>query len=298
MRAQTLKPLAVRRRRLLTAVVLLAVTGCTRGEDGGDAADQSTESASTTTMLTTFTGPASATAAATSSTTSSTTAPPTTSIVPVASDRSSSTSSTSSTTTQLPTTTAAPNVVDGLVLRADGIGPIAFGTSEAETLAVLEAELGAVASDYANTYGIDRGDGTYVDDVNNEVFVHPAQHTTCFDNALCVVFGGASSDSLALVGWVQNNQGVGPPLTTGDGVTVGSIWADHVDDLDVSQGGCYSIGYGTTSGISVLLSSAGDPFLLYDDKGAEIPTDPDPADVTVLQLSAGTRPGNPEENEC
>jgi hypothetical protein len=97
-------------------------------------------------------------------------------------------------------------------------------------------------------------------------------------------------DSLTLVGWVQNDQGVSSPLATVDGVTLGSIWADHVDDLDVAESGCYSTGYGTTRGIRVVLLSAGDPFLAYDDDGIEIPTEPDPADVTVIQLSAGSLP--------
>jgi hypothetical protein len=77
-------------------------------------------------------------------------------------------------------------------------------------------------------------------------------------------------------------------------VTAGSIWADHVDDLEVADWGCYSTGYGTTSGIDVVLFSTGDPFLVYDEDGNEIPTEPDPADVTVQQLSAGALPFYPE----
>jgi hypothetical protein len=79
-------------------------------------------------------------------------------------------------------------------------------------------------------------------------------------------------------------------------VTAGSIWADHLDDLDVAGSGCYSTGYGTTRGIYVVLFSAGDPFLAYDDDGNEIPTEPDPADVTVMRLSVGTLPFYPDED--
>jgi hypothetical protein len=199
----------------------------------------------------------------------------------------------------VPTTTEDSGGLDGLVLRADGIGQIAFGTSETDALAVLVNALGDVVSDASNTYAVDRGDGTYLDEASREVFTHPAQHTTCFDNALCVVFGGDAADSLTFVGWVQDSQGVGSPLTTIDGVTAGSIWADYIDVLDVADRGCYSVGYGTTSGgIRVELLSAGDPFLAYDADGNEIPTEPDPADVTVLRVSAGTHPGNPEEEDC
>jgi hypothetical protein len=275
---------------LTVTVALFVVAGCTRADPLSDADHPSVEPALTTTIVTT-TLPTTIAVAPSSTSTSST--PVTTTIVTIADDR---LSSTSSTTTPLPTT---PGEFGGPALRADGIGQIAFGTPETDALAVMGAVLGDVASDTSNTYAVDRGDGTYLDDASGEVFTHPAQHTACFDNALCVVFGGVAADTLTFVGWVQNNQGVGPPLTTIDGVAAGSTWADHVDVLDVADSGCYSVGYGTTSGgIGVELLSAGDPFLAYDDDGNEIPTEPDPADVTVTQLSAGTRPGNPEEEDC
>ncbi len=261
------------RRALMTALVLMAVPGCTTSGD-----DPSTKSTVAAMTLTTQSPDTTATATVGATTTANTRA--------------------ATSTTQPPPTTTESAAVAVLSLRSDGIGPAAFGTSFAETLAVLEPALGAVTSDTSTTYTIDRGDGTYLDDTSAEVFIHPAQRTTCFDNGLCAVFGGPSPGSLALVGWVQNNEGLNPPLTTSDGITVGSTWADHVDDLNVSERGCYSIGYATTSGIDVVLSSAGEPFLAYDDDGNEIPTEPDPRDVTVLELSAGPRPGNPEEQDC
>ncbi len=261
------------RRALMTALVLMAVPGCTTSGD-----DPSTESTVAAMTLTTQSPDTTATATVGATTTANTRA--------------------ATSTTQPPTTTSESAAVAVLSLRSDGIGPAAFGTSFAETLAVLEPALGAVTSDTSTTYTIDRGDGTYLDDTSAEVFIHPAQRTTCFDNGLCAAFGGPSPGSLALVGWVQNNESLNPPLTTSDGITVGSTWADHVDDLNVSERGCYSIGYATTSGIDVVLSSAGEPFLAYDDDGNEIPTEPDPRDVTVLELSAGPRPGNPEEQDC
>ncbi len=281
---------------LRATAALFVVAGCTSTARSGDADQPSVESTLTTAILTTPPTQPPVTIAVTSSPTSTSSTPATTTIVTISSEQA---STTSSTTSLVPTTTVDSGGLDGLILGADAIGPIAFGTSETDALAVLEAALGEVVSDSSNTYAVDRGDGTYLDDTSGEVFTHPAQHTTCFDNALCVVFGGHAADSLMLVGWVQTNQGVGPPLTTLDGVTAGSSWAEHVDDLDVADSGCYSIGYGTTSGgIHVELFSVGDPFLAYDDDGNEIPTEPDPADVTVTQLSAGTRPGNPEEEDC
>jgi hypothetical protein len=282
---------------LTATAVLIVVAGCTSTERSRDADDGSVESELTTAVLTTPPARPASTIAVTSSppSRSSTAASTTTVTFP---SRPSSTAP-SPTTQPAPTTTDASGGRDGLVLRADGIGPLAFGTSDADALAVLEAALGGVVSDWLSTFAVDRGDGTFIDESSAQVFVHPAQRTTCFDNALCVVFGGADAGSLTLVGWVQNDQSVGPPLATLDGVTVGSTWADHVDDLDVAESGCYSIGYGSTSGgIRVELISAGDPFLAYDEAGNEIPTEPDPADVTVLELSAGPRPGNPEEGEC
>ena len=277
-------------------MALVAVVGCTGGEDSGGA-DDPVESSITTTTLTTSppTQPPTTAASATSITTSTTS---TTGTTTTATSATAPWSSTSTTATQAPTTTEGSGGVDGLVLRTDGIGPVTFGTSKAETLAVLTAELGADTPDSSNMYPIDRGDGMYFDDTSGEVFTHSAQHTTCFDNALCVVFGGDSADSLTLVGWVQSIEGVDVPLATFDGVTVGSNWADHLEHLDVRETGCYSIGYGTTRGVNVVLSSAGDPFLAYDAAGNEIPTEPDPRDVTVIELSAGPRPGNPEEQDC
>jgi hypothetical protein len=185
--------------------------------------------------------------------------------------------------------------IDALVLAADGIGPVAFGASQADTLTVLEAALGPFSSDVINAYPIDRGDGTFYNAATGGAFAYPAEYTTCFDNALCVVFGGAPG-SLTFVGWVQNNQGVDPPLRTIDDVTAGSIWADHLDDLEVPDAGCYSYTIGSTRGIVVGLYSNGEPFLAYDDAGNQIETDPDPADVTVVELSAGDLPFNPEED--
>lgn len=183
-----------------------------------------------------------------------------------------------------------------LVLRSDGIGAIGFGTAEADTLAALEPALGAVSSEIRSTYPNDLGDGTFLDESNVDAFAYRAQRTACFDNALCLVFGGDAPESLAFVGWSQNNQGIHAPLATDRGVTAGSIWADHIDDLAVEEFGCYVIGYATTDGIAVSLSSAGEPFTAYDADGNPIATHPDPADVSVIELSAGTHPYFPGDD--
>jgi hypothetical protein len=281
---------------LRTAAALFIVAGCTSTESSRDTDDPSVESAPTTAVVTTAPPQPRTTVAVTSNPTTTSTTRTTTTMVTAPSG---SPSTAPPSKPPAPMTTAASGGPDALVLRVDGIGPLAFGTSDADALAVLEATLGGAVSDWSSTFAVDRGDGTFFDEINAQVFVHPAQRTTCFDNALCVVFGGADAGSLMLVGWVQNDPGVGAPLATLDGVTVGATWADHVDDLDVAESGCYSIGYGSTSGgIRVELISVGDPFLAYDEAGNEIPTEPDPADVTVLELSAGPRPGNPEEEDC
>jgi hypothetical protein len=224
----------------------------------------------------------STTTASTTSTTTTTEPPPTT-----------STSSTAQTTTLAiantePTQTTTVLTVEQLVLRSDGIGTIDFGTSEAGALAVLSTAL-RFATESTNTYPIALGDGTFADEFD-DAFAYPVAHEVCFENALCVYFGGPDPGSLAFVGWQQLAADGGSSLATAEGVTAGSIWADHLDDIVLEPFSCYTAGYGRIGEIQVTLYSSDEPFNAFDDDGNPVETNPDPADVTVFEMTAGRRP--------
>ena len=237
------------------------------------ASNSESSNATSTSATTTTLATKSTTAAEPASSTSTSIAAPTTAVDPM-------------TTQPTPTTTIL--TIAQLELRSDGIGPIDFGTREADSLAVLSTAL-QPATEATSTYPIDLGDGTFANEFD-DAFAYPAAHEVCFDNALCVYFGGSEPGSLAFVGWTQRSDGGGIPLATVEGVTAGSVWADHLGAIALEEFSCYSTGYGTIGGIRVTLWSTGEPFNAFDDDGNPIDTNPDPADVTVYELTAGQRP--------
>jgi hypothetical protein len=268
----------------LAAVTVLFAAACS-DDDGGQSSDStigaSTAATSSTaapesTVVTSSTDAAATTAGPTSAPATTEPAPTTAPTVPP-------------TAAPSPPTTAAAQPA-ALALMSTGIGSVAFGTPETEALATFESALGPVSSEIANSYPNDLGDGTYLDEAGVDAFVHRAHRTACFDNALCVVFGGDAPGALEFVGWVQNNQGVDAPLATASGITAGSTWADHVDAIEVAEFGCYTVGYGTTEGIRLTLTSVGEPFTSFDDAGNAVATRPDPGDVSVIELAAGDHP--------
>ena len=176
-----------------------------------------------------------------------------------------------------------------LTLRADGVGSYTFGDVEANVLVPALVELlGPTVIDDSRLFGeFDAGLGLYVD--VDEGFAFPFGRTVCFANGFCVQFGGASAPTV-FAGWWQDDSGTsGSPLSTGDGITIGSRWADHVGTIVVDAGGCYSTGTGSVGGIDLGLRSEGVPFTEVID-GEWVENVPDPDDVVVRQLSAGDRP--------
>ena len=194
---------------------------------------------------------------------------------------------TSTSTTELVTTTTAPPLTPaGLVLRSDGIGPLVFGAPVADTLAVLTPVLGPTIIDESADYPNEPTPGQFESVEGDFGFAHPFERQVCFDNSLCITFGGSAPDRLAFVGW-ELGAGNPPPLLTTAGITVGVRWADFAGSMTVEQGGCYTAGYGQSAGVNLYLESTGEPFGSFDEAGNYVIGNPDPADVTVTSMSAG-----------
>jgi len=208
---------------------------------------------------------------------------------PATSSPESTTTEPTTTTAPTTTTTTPPLAAADLVLRADGIGPLTFGAQAEESIAVLTGALGAPRSDESTSYpnvGIYEGSFATAD---NYAFTNPFGRRVCYLDGWCASFGGAAADRLAFVGWELSGENP-PPLSTAAGVTIGSRWADFTSEITVNDGGCYSVGYGQSDGISVVLRSTGEWFYKVDEAGNVSDGNPDPADVTVTAMHAGSSP--------
>ena len=191
------------------------------------------------------------------------------------------------TTTEAVTTTTAPPLTPAdLVLRSDGIGPLVFGATVADTLAVLTPVLGPTIIDESADYPNEPTPGQFESVEGDFGFAHPFERQVCFDNSLCITFGGSAPDRLAFVGW-ELGAGNPPPLLTTAGITVGVRWADFAGSMTVEQGGCYTAGYGQSAGVNLYLESTGELFGGFDEAGNYVVGNPDPADVIVTSMSAG-----------
>ncbi len=275
-------------RRLATAAavtILIALTGCS-GSDTIESIDATTtpSSAPDTAPVTTITE---TTAPATSP---ATTAPPNTTAAPTTPPpTTAATTAPPTTAAEEPATTAVDVTAADLTLAADGVTPFRFGDTGASVVDGLTAALGAPLLDQAQTYPDPADDGTFLDATSEEGFVDPFGRTVCFANDLCAHFGGPAADSLTFTGWRLDGEG-SPRLTTAAGVTVGSLLSDHLDHIDVGEGGCYTNGFGYTGGIDVGLWSSGEPFATFDPDGNYVTNSPDPATVSVLTMTAGDVP--------
>jgi hypothetical protein len=176
-----------------------------------------------------------------------------------------------------------------LVLRVDGIGPLAFGTPAADVVGRFGDVLGPATSDESVAYPNEPMPGQFESADGSTGFSHPHERTVCFANGLCTTFGGSTPEQLAFVGWEHGSAIVdtAPTLLTADGVTIGSRWADFAGVMTVSDLGCAAIGYGETAGVGLeLAATTGAAFAPQFG-----PTDgfeqPDPDVVFITGLSAG-----------
>lgn len=258
----------------ITRVAALSIGCMLLAACGQDGAPAVIASNSTSTVVgTTTTAP--------TDTTTATTVPTT--------DGSTTTDAATTTVAETTTTTAAPLTPADLVLRADGIGPLVYGATVPAATAVLQSVLGAPTEDTSVEYPNEVAPGQFESADNEFGFTQRFERTLCFANGMCATFGGPSAAALGFVGWRYEGT-VEPRLTTRVGVTVGSRWSDFESSIAVSEGGCYTIGYGETEGISLVLQSSGTMFGSFDDAGNYVIDYPDPSEVTVLSMSAGNLP--------
>ena len=210
-------------------------------------------------------------------------------------DASATTSTSPATTAVAPETTVAPpTTADGPppmpTLRGNGIGARDFGATDDEVLALLTPVYGGVNTDTSMTLPLNDSPGLWTDEFGETAFVTPLVRTVCFVNTVCTYFGGTDAPNLTFLGWDINGE-ASPEPTTIEGIMISDTWATHAASMTRDPGGCYSYGYGTTlDGIEVGMISSGEMFNFYDDATATwADGNPDPADVTLVYLSAGER---------
>lgn len=256
----------------LVVAAAIVIASCTRPVDStaSTTLPPATETSTTVDPSTESTVPPT-TDESTTSTVAPTTAPPTT-----------------EPTTTPPTTEPTATTPDDLELNFDGVLPFSFGEHDAEVVAGLTAVLGAPTSDIATDYPT-ADEGNFINEDTEEAYVFPHGRRVCYANTLCAQFGAGTPDTLLFTGWALTSDAA-PVLTMANGITIGSSWADHVDEIIIADGGCYTVGYGDSEGVGVIVQSAGEPFLSFADDGSVVFGEPEPADVTVIELSAGRSP--------
>lgn len=192
-------------------------------------------------------------------------------------------------TTAAPTTAPAPLTAAELVLRADGIGPVSFGSSADEAIAVFTDALGTPALDTSTAYPTESMPGQFATADGDYDFSYPQGRRVCFDNEWCATFGGSTADSLAFVGW-SLRAGDPPTLSTADGVTIGSRWADFQQVMTVDEesfGLCRNESLGQTADMLVRVEYRFDAADATADPEDPWPATIDPSKVAVLRLDAG-----------
>jgi len=193
---------------------------------------------------------------------------------------------TSTSSTPVTSTTVAAAVE--LLLSDSGIGPFSLGDGAQPVIDGISLQLGAPTRDESVDYPVADGHGAYTTTDGDIGFVAPMGRTVCWSINLCGEFGGGNAASMSFTGWTYTND-PSAALSSQSGGTVGALWSD-LPALDVDEGGCYSVGSGSIDGIRVVLESTGDPFSSFDDSGNYVVNSPDPADVRVTWLEAGTSP--------
>lgn len=204
--------------------------------------------------------------------------------------------STTSTSAPAPTTTATTTTLlltrETLRLSETGVGPVAFGAPIAEVFDFIAPLLGAVDSDTLEEYPVERGSRHY-DEFEDSSFAFPFGRKLCFENWLCLSFGGETADSLVLAGWSQSYSSDAIPTDSGLSI---DLALSEVDGVEMGWV-CYGFANATYGEIELGLTSLGEPFVSFDDEGSLIEGSPDPSDVVITSMAAGTRPKF-EFNDC
>lgn len=190
--------------------------------------------------------------------------------------------STSSTSTTIP-------AVDPLLLRSDGVGTHDFGDDVATVYDAFETVLGFPATDLTDEYPVPAATAGMYDSVDGEFeFIAQFSRTVCWSNSLCLVFGGSSAGTMTFTGWRYTDDPAAT-LSSESGASLGVSWS-ALPGMTVSEGGCYTVGYGEVDGIQVVLLSTGLQFTEVDSAGNYINNTPAAADVTIMSMETGDLP--------
>ena len=168
-----------------------------------------------------------------------------------------------------------------------GVDALRFGDPAETTVDVLTARFGPASTDETTEFPV-VGDYGGFESLDGEVgFDFAYGREVCFVAKVCVVLGGNTSDGLALVGWHTLYE----DAVTVDGLRVGSRWSDFPGLISVIPGSaCYQTAGGDAGGVHLWLTSDGTWFEQYDEAtGTYTEGFPDPADVTVYKMEAGTQ---------
>ena len=190
-----------------------------------------------------------------------------------------------------PTLTPGASSRADFVLRANGVGSADFGQADIDVIPVMTELLGNPVDDRLGEYPLFDEDYSLYIDFEDSGFSAPFGRTTCYDNEFCLYFGGGTGDDLRFVGWSQDGFDLASdPLASDAGVTIGSRYADHLGEMTVGEGGCFTQGFGEIAGITLFLTSEGVPFVSFDDDGTFVAGTPDPTEIVVTGMEAGDRP--------
>lgn len=195
-----------------------------------------------------------------------------------------------STPAPAPDTTAAP-VQSDLTLRSNGLGTLDFGQADIDVIPSVSAVLGAPTEDALGEYPTFDDESRFFVNFEDTAFTRPFGRTTCYDNGICLYFGGDTGDALEFLGWSQSGFDLASdPLVASSGVTIGSRYSDHLGEMTIDEGGCFTQGFGEIAGIRLLVTSEGVPFGSFDENGEFVVQTPDPSEIVVTNLAAGDEP--------
>ena len=184
------------------------------------------------------------------STSSATDFTTTTSLTTSTTQRSATTTSTiAATTTTTPTTTAPTTTLQvpaiATTLTATGVGSARFGeVSYDDFMEHMKPKLGGVSGAVMNSYVSD-GDSYTRREAPPSRFDYPSSRTVCFENSLCIYFGGPSDQDLKFVGFRQYDPGA---FGTESGAQVGLLLSNFPDVVQLGEGACAAIN-GTVDGV-------------------------------------------------
>jgi hypothetical protein len=180
------------------------------------------------------------------------------------------------------------------------LGPFDFGAAYDDMIAALTGALGEPSGNSITEYIPDDLFGFATDEEIPYAYDAPVGRSVCWiagtpgefgdlANVFCAEFGGESESALFFTGWSQSCFECDPSLNlrTASGLTAGSRGSEQPEiQVQFAQGGgCQQLANGEdVDGISLWLQSVGDPFVVVDASGNEVPNTPDPTDVVVAHM--------------